>query len=62
MAVLGEMNEQSDANKILWGHDNYQIDDPLDPIFNARKTFDSVIADFNNDGWPDVMDANDRGP
>ena len=61
LAILGESENQTDRNRILFSSENYEVSDYLDEAFNSRKTFDSVIADFNNDGWFDVMDANDRG-
>lgn len=29
------------------------------PIFNSMENFDSVWVDYNNDGWPDLIQAND---
>ena len=31
------------------------------PIFNSRLTFDGVWTDVNDDGWPDLLMANDIG-
>jgi|GEM_PF-6547540 len=60
-SVLAEREEQSDQNVILWGHQNHDIDEELNVEYSTRKTFDSVLADFNLDGMVDIMDANDRG-
>ena len=60
-SVLAERDDQSDQNVILWGHLDYERDGTLPNDHSTRKTFDSVLADFNMDGTTDIMDANDRG-
>ena len=57
---LGDDNE-NDQNLIAWGEDSWHFNISESSPLLQGKTFDAVLADFNQDGFVDIYTANDRG-
>lgn len=59
--VLGTNPVQTDWNRVFYGTDSWEFQPADYPLYSAGKSFDAGIGDYNNDGFMDVVVANDRG-
>lgn len=58
--ALGDGNE-NDQNLIAWGESSWTFNISESSALLQGKTFDAVLADFNQDGFVDIYAANDQG-
>ena len=57
---LGD-NELQDQNLIIWGKENWTFELRDNSYLKGGKTFDGILADFNQDGLLDIYSVNDQG-